>query len=330
MLPEGHVLAWVDDRSLEPGLYVQRVDPTGRPVATPRRIPVAGAPRRPRLASDGSAIVLVYGDLGRDGAGTLEVRALDADLDPLVDGSRSLGSADRAHGAGLTLHEGAFLVARAAEGGVELTTLRISRPARADGGGATDAGALGDGGRAEATDADAPPPGSDGARVTLSRRTVRAAEDVAPLGNLALLSQGGRLFMASDTPEGWSIQLLEVGRDEVRKIAQVVDDRRHPDLYWCCPALGPIRDDSVALLWQGPTPGLTSLHFLGFDADGEAMGNVVLFEAFVRDEEEENRVGRAPAFDPALSTAPYGLLAAFSDNRYANSEILLAPLTCTE
>ncbi len=317
------MLAWVDDRSLEPGLFVQRVDPAGRPVGSARRIAVDGTPHRPRVQSGGDEVVLVYGDLDRDGQGSLEARVLGLDLAPLVEGARSLGATGRGRSAGLTRHEGAYIAAFAAEGGLEIATIRVEPEAPpGEAGPRSDSGAhAGDGG---------PLPGDGAARVTLSRRTVPVPEDMAPPGNLSLLSQGGRLFMASDTPEGWSIQLHEIGRDGVRRLAQVVDDRRHPDLAWCCPALGPIRDDSVALLWQGPTPGLTSLHFLGFDAEGTAMGRVVLFEAFVRDEEGESRVGRAPAFDPALAPAPYGLLAAFADNRYANSEILLAPLTCTE
>jgi len=153
---------------------------------------------------------------------------------------------------------------------------------------------------------------------------------MAGAGNIDLLYHDGRLLLAADQPEGWSIRIGVVGQDSVDHLSQVIDDRRNTELRWSYPTLAPLGSGKIALLWQGPSMAITSLYFLAFDREGHALGQELTLEGRMIDESSNRVIGRAPVFQPALAPAANGLLAAFSDNRYANSEILLASFSCTE
>lgn len=307
---DGQVLAWIDDRTLEPGIWLRRIDPLGTPVGQPRLLTSDTIVTRPRLAATDDTIALVY-TASRGDHLAVELQLLDDQLEPLLTSPRVLAPTDSLHGPGITARQGRVVIALARDDGLHIFELDPSA-VDGDAGPGGDGGGLGDAG---------------GASLALIDRTVALGEGVHPPGNISLLFSEERLLMASDHTDGWSIQISEIGQDQVRKSVQVLDDRRHPDLRWCCPALARGHDGVVAVMWQGPSIGLTALYLLELDRDWQPIGRERTFEAIVRDEEEQPQ-GRAPAFDPELATTPGGYVAVFADNRYANSEILMATFTC--
>jgi len=319
-LGEGHVLAWVDDRFLPSSIYLQRVDPLGRTQGELTRVNTGARPIRPQLASSDREICLLYHEIDEDGTGRVMLRLIDHELRPMDGAAVELGVADSNHTAGMIHHEGQYLAALPSSEGLEMLHISVTSENEA----AADASPASDGGTPDASTESPVPP------VSVSRRTVALAEGMFELGNVNLLFHNDRLIIASDHPEGWSIQIGEVGEEEVRRVSQVVDDRRHPELHWSYPALGPVENGRIALLWQGPGMALSSLFFLVFDPEGNPQGMERPFEGHIIDEASDRVIGRAPVFHPALVPTEYGLLAAFADNRYSNSEILLAPFSCGE
>lgn len=315
---EGHVVAWIDDRELPAGLYIQRLDPLGAAVGQPRRLKTAASVFRPRIASTGKLVVVAFSE-SVDDHREVKLQVLNARLEPQLATPQTLVNTDANHNPGLAEREGRFIVALAAdEESLRVFDLSL-RPAD-DASGA-------DGGAADASNDSGVAHEGDRLVLDTSSRTVELADAMPALGNVALTFHGDRLFLAADHPDGWSIAIGEIGQDQVRRVVQVIDDRRHPTARWASPAIDRASDEHIAILWQGPSMGMTALFFMEFDLEGNAVGRDRPFEAIVRDD-EERVIGRAPAFDPDLAATPQGLIAAFSDNRYANSEILLANFTC--
>ncbi len=324
---EGHVLAWIDDRILPPAIYLSRIDPLGQPQGELHRLSTGPRPHRPRLATSGRTIAVVYTDLDEEGNGVVRLQAFDLDLVPLLAEPRELGESDEVHGASITRRDDRYLV-----GWSEGDTLRLFeiQETPAPGDAPRHSGGSPDGGLADAsseTDAASVEPRL---ALTVSEQRVAFDESMRGAGNVDLLFHHERLYLAADHPQGGLIQIGLVGQRQVERFSQVIDDRRSPESFWCCPALGPLPDGKIALLWQGPAAGLSSLYFLGFDDEGNSLGREINLEGRVIDESDDRVLGRAPVFQPDLATATYGLMAAFTDNRYANSEILLAPFSCSE
>lgn len=319
---DGHVVAWIDDREMPAGLYVQRLDPLGATTGQPRRLKTSASVRRPRVASTGKLVVITFAeDIGDHQKISLQV--LNSRLEPQLGHPQKLTTTDEHHGPGIAVRDGRFVVALAAEEVLQVFDIQL-RPASgasdADGGDAnTDGGAP----------ADADVTGHDGDRVLVdaSRRTLTISDETPELGNIDLAFHGERLFLAADHPDGWSVVIGELGQEQVRRVVQVIDDRRHPMARWAYPSIDRASDEHLAIIWQGPGMGMAALYLMEFDLDGNPIGQERTLEAVVRDD-DERPVGRAPAFHPALAATSQGLIAAFADNRYANSEILLAPFTC--
>lgn len=327
-LGEGHVVAWVDDREIPAGVYVQRFDAMLASVGEPRRLKTSGTPHRPRLATSDNNVAV----LSLHGSGDGQVMSVSI-LDDEIEGSLAQfdlpgpGTTDMSHTPGLAFHLGRFVVGYARDKALNIVEFELTddRPAKA-----IDAGAGGDSGRIEngvdsGTSGDAGP--HIPANVRVGKRTVPFGEGISDLGNIDLLSHQRGLFLVADHPEGWSIVIAEVGEGSVTRFSQVLDDRRNPDHRWCCPSLGFTPNDHFAVMWQGPWIGLTQLYFLELDREGQPVGSERSFEGVARDE-EDNAIGRAPVFSPSLAQTPSGLIAAFSDNRFANTEILLASFSC--
>ena len=321
VLGDGHVLAWIDDRFFPASIYLQKIDPLGRPQGELTRFSAGERPSRPQIASSDEEICLVYHELDADGTGRAMLRLFDHELAPLEGEPVELGTADLAHTAGLIRQGDQYLVGLPSSEGLELIHVAIEAGGDEQ---SSDAASAPDAGSPDAAVA------SSGPTVRISRRTVPLAEGMNELGNVNLLFHEEHLYIASDHPEGWSIQIGEVGRDSVRRFSQVVDDRRNPEIHWSYPAIGGVANGRIALLWQGPGMGLSSLYLLLFDPEGNPQGMERPFEGHIIDEATSQVVGRAPIFHPTLAPASFGLLAAFADNRYSNSEILLAPFSCGE
>lgn len=314
-----HVLAWIDDREFPHAIYMQTVDPLGQPQGQPRRLDHSGRPDHPRLASSNDDIALVFNDLSGEDEGELKLLLFDHELNPLIEAPRSLTQAGASNGASIIWQEDHYLVGIFSQEQLQLYQVTVRQneatPTDAEAGPVIDA------------DAAAAP---DRASLQIEESQRSFDPEMVAAGNIDLLYHDGRTLIATDTPEGWSIQIGVVGDDSVTKLAQVIDDRRHPELVWSQPSLGPLSNGRIALLWQGPGAAISSLYLLGFDREGHPMGQSLIFEGRIVDDTRGQVVGRAPVFYPDLVETSYGLLVAFSDNRYSNSEILLAPFSCGE
>jgi hypothetical protein len=312
-LAQGQIALWRDDRELPPALYAQRVDPLGQGLNAPRRISHSAFAQRPRVASSGQEVMVVYTHRPPTGEASVQVDVLGLPhLESILAEPHRLAPATFHGAAGLLWNGQAYVIALAQQDSVELfeVVLRSASIPAADGG---------DAGRPSA-----------GGSLAVSSRRLTLGPDVAQPSSIDLARQGETLFMATDHPEGWSIQIAKVEGDQVVRWAQVVDDRRNQQSHWAAPSLAPCCGDRLALFWEGPGMGLRSLFFLTFDAEGQAVGQERPFEAWVRVEGQERPLGRAPVFDPSLVPAAQGLVAAFADNRYGNTEILLASFACGE
>ncbi len=319
---DGIVLAWIDDRDFPASVFVQRLDATHRPIGQPLRLKTGPSPHRPQVAASGDEVIVVYSEL-QPGPPAVTIALLDQEVTEQRAIRRFTGPADAAHTVGLAHHDGTYFAAYVRERSLKIVEFQASELIGSSGG-SPEAGVDQD---ASVTDANAAGDGGDGGLRGLTTRSVPLDQGIADLGNIDLLFMDEHFFVAGDHPSGWSIVIGEVRGQSVRRVAQVIDDRRNPDSRWCCPALGPSGHDHVAIMWQGPGMGLAAMYFMEFDFEGQGIGTERFFEAIVRD--EENRpIGRAPAFHPSLARVGHGLIAAFADNRYANTEILLASFEC--
>lgn len=325
---EGHVVAWVDDREIPAGVYVQRFDAMLSPVGEPRRLKTEGDPHRPRIATSDDSVAILSLEAGHK-THVISMTVLDLELERelAVFDLPGPGAVDLSHAPGLAFHKGRYVVGYARDKTLNIVEIELTQDlsAKALDSGAGESPAMPEAGPSSATADDAGTPIPSNVRI--GKRTLPFDEGISDLGNIDLMSHERGLFLAADHPEWWSIVVAEVGERSVTRFSQVLDDRRNPNSRWCCPTIGYTSNDHFAVMWQGPGWGLAKLYFLELDREGQPVGSERSFDGVARDE-EDNPIGRAPVFTPSLAQTPSGLIAAFADNRFSNTEILFASFSC--
>lgn len=154
-------------------------------------------------------------------------------------------------------------------------------------------------------------------------------DEISP-GNISLLKQAGRLFFMTDSINGDSLQLGEVvALSEVKKLVQIISDKKHPLSIWHSPLLEKLSTKGLALFWEGPGRGINSIYHGYLNPNLEPYGVQRRIEAMMTERTKPKFfLGEAPMFDIDSEKAPYGIALVYGDTRSSNSEINLLPLRC--